>query len=60
MVSAVDCASQSLTPLACAYTLVLLVSIVRYDLRSSIGSPRTKINIFRANILLICILCCDA
>ena len=26
----------------------------------SIGSPRTKINIFCANILLICILCCDA
>ena len=48
-----------MTLLPCASTLFLLVSIVSFNVQS-IGSARTKINIFRANILLICILCCDA
>ena len=55
--------SQNLTSVIYQMLILCFCSFLLEDMSfkvPSIGSARTKINIFRANMLLICILCCDA
>ena len=56
-------ASQSLTPLSCAYNFFTLISVLRYMFLSSlsIGSGGTKLSLkFSVNMLLICTLYYDS